>query len=319
MVVIGVIIGLGLITALALGWFKGDESSSDGPQKWYSQLTGLEVSREEAERPVLGVMFNNSAEARPQTGLDSAGIVFETVTEGGITRYLALYQEDLPETVGPVRSLRGHFLDWAMGFEASIAHVGGSADSLATAENRDARSLNQFNHPEPYYRTNDRPAPHNMYARVVELVSLQDELNHSRSQFDEIPRSDDAPTDNVQAQSVVIDFSGPAYRAEFRYDPSTNSYIRYLAGEPHIDALTNEPIAVKNVIVIRSPASSTPVSAIGSGTALLFKDGNVREVRWEKPSFEQRLKLMDEENDEVALNRGSSWFAVLPEGQPVNY
>lgn len=321
-----------LIGALAFGLFGEKDKNNDDKEVHYSQLTGEEVEAEVAQRPILGVMLENSDEARPQTGLDSAGIVFEGVTEGGITRYLALYQEDMPEIVGPVRSLRTHFLDWVLGFDASVAHVGGSAEALELAEQRKAKSLSQFNHPDPYYRDDKRESPHNMYARVEDLRELQKELSHDRSEFEEIPRKAETTagdsqepqtsqqsTQQKQAQSVTVDFSAPLYKAEFRYDQATNSYTRYLAGEPHVDTITNQPIKVKNVIVIKTDRQETGVDATGAGEALIFMDGNVQEVRWQKSSYQNRLKLIDSNNNQVPLNRGDSWFAVVAKDRAVTY
>lgn len=285
----------------------------------YSQLTGNEVSEDVAKRPILGIMLENSKEARPQTGLDAAGIVFEGVTEGGITRYLALYQEDMPKDVGPARSLRPHFLNWAMGFDASIAHVGGSSEALELAEERDAKSLNQFKYSEPYYRDDSRRAPHNMYAKTEDLQELQKDQSHEKSDFNDIPRSQDQPTQTPQAEKITINFSSSLYQAQFRYDTVSNSYTRYLAGEPHIDKATDKPITVKNLIVIRTDPQPNGVDAIGSGEAVVFKDGAATEVRWEKSNYNSRIIILDNQNNEVALNRGDTWIAALDEGKQLTY
>ncbi len=300
---------------------KGDDENvpDSPPQKFYSQLTGEEISSEDANRPILGVMIENSEAARPQTGLDNAGIVFEAVTEGGITRYLAMYQEDQPEIVGPVRSVRAHFVDWVMGFDASIAHVGGSADALALIEERNAKTLNQFTYSEPYYRDESREAPHNMYARTTGLRGLQAELEHAKSTITDFPRSDDTPTVESVIDSVSIDFSGPAFKVEFRYDSTTNEYVRYLAGVPHIDTVTNKPITVKNLVVIKAKGLPNGVESIGSGQALIFKDGAVKKAKWEQTDYNTRIKLYDDQNVELSLNRGHTWFAVIASDRPVIY
>ena len=310
-----------VVAAALLFWLLRDSPAiePEPAQPTYSQLTGIEVAPEVAERPVLGIMIENSVPARPQTGLDAAGIVFESVTEGGITRYLALYQEDIPEVVGPVRSLRPHFLDWAMGFDVSIAHVGGSPEALQRAEDRDAKSLSQFTFSDPYYRVSNRTSPHNMYTRTADLRSLQEEQNHDTSAFDEIPRKDDNPAENPAAATIAVDYAGDSYKVEFRYSAEMNSYIRYLAGSPHIDAATDKPITVKNVIIIKTPQQATGTNAIGNGEALVFTDGNVRTVRWEKDNFESRIKFVNDEGAEISLNRGDSWVSALPSNRSVNY
>lgn len=312
-----VLIAVGLVYYFVFAQRK--QSEQEPPQKYYSMLTGVEVEQAIADKPILGVMIENSEAARPQTGLDNAGIVFEAVTEGGITRYLALYQENIPEVVGPVRSVRSHFVNWLMGFDASVAHVGGSADGLSLLQQRKARSLNQFNFPGPYYRDPSREAPHNMYARTKDLQKLQKEQSHTKADFNEIPRSDDAPNPTPQAKRITVDFSGPAFVAEFRYDAKTNAYIRYLAGEPHVDTVTKKPISVKNVVVLKAKGLASGVEALGRGEALLFKDGNVQKIRWENPSYKERIQFVSTEGGEVPLNRGQTWVMAVAADRPVTY
>jgi len=311
--------------AYALGAFdKKTEQKNEEKQKFYSQLTGVEVDENTSKQPILGVMVENSEEARPQTGLGSAGIVFEAVTEGGITRYLALYQETPPEIVGPVRSIRPHFLDWVMGFDASIAHVGGSQEALSLSDSRNAKSLSQFKYDAPYYREPSREAPHDAYARTKDLIALQEELKHKTSKIDDIPRKADSPggepnTETPEALKVNIDFSGPSFIVEFRYDAATNTYTRYLAGEPHLDNVTKKPISVKNIIVLKTDRQEEGVNAIGGGEALVFMDGKVQKATWEKTSYNKRLKIVDKTNNELPLNRGDTWFTAIANDRPVSY
>lgn len=303
-----------------LAFLDKDNEPPAEPPKFYSQLTGEETSEELSSRPVLGAMIENSEEARPQTGLDNAGIVFEAVTEGGITRFLALYQEDLPEEVGPVRSVRPHFVSWLVGFDSSIAHVGGSAPALQLVDDLNAKTLTQFTYTEPYRRASDRFAPHNVYADMEKLRELQEELDHKKATFSEIPRSDDAPSEMPEATKITLDFSFPAYVAEFRYHKESNSYRRFVAGERHVDAVSKQQIAVKNLVVINVAGSdSNTIMPIGKGEALVFKNGNVQKVRWQKASHSERLQIVDEMGNEIPLNRGDTWIAALTPGKTPKY
>ncbi|MBA3758391.1 DUF3048 domain-containing protein [Candidatus Saccharibacteria bacterium] len=278
-------------------------------KKYFSQITGAEVSKDESEQPILGVMIENSEEARPQSGLDSAGVVFETVTEGGITRYLALYQEKMPEVVGPVRSARPAFVNWLTGFDASLAHVGGSAEALELIDQYQAKSMNQYFNDAQYYRRNDREAPHDVYAKTKDLRDLQKELKHKKATFAEIPRSNDSPSATPTASLISLEFSHPIFGVQFKYDATTNSYARSLAGAPHLDEITNQPITVKNLVVVKMTGD---INALGSGEAFLYKDGIVETVRWQQSDFDSRIKLLDSSGTEVAMNRGDTWFSVLP-------
>lgn len=315
-----ILIGLGV--AYALGVFSKDkkEEPAKPAEKYYSQLTGNEVAKDVSERPILGVMMENSEEARPQTGLDDAGIVFETVTEGGITRYMALFQENMPENVGPVRSVRPPFVNWITGLDSSIAHVGGSEQALAMIDELNTKSLNQFKYPEPYYRVNSRPAPHNMYARTNGLRDLQKELDYKKSKFENFPRSNDAPSQTPTAKDIQIDFSSAIFSVTFRYDQQTNAYQRFLAGTAHTDAVTNKQITVKNVVVLKLKGTdSNSLQVIGTGEALVFKDGIVVKARWKQTSANTRLEIVDEQGNQVAWNKGDTWIAGIPTSGSVTY
>ncbi|HET7673500.1 MAG TPA: DUF3048 domain-containing protein [Candidatus Saccharimonadales bacterium] len=313
-----------LAIVLFFVFFNNKEEPEPTPvqkQVYRSQLTGLEVSKEDSERPVLGVMIENSPSARPQRGLSSAEIVFETVTEGGITRYLALYQTAEPKKIEPVRSVRPAFARWMNGFDASIAHVGGSVEGLSLIKQLHSKDLDQFFHTGPYYRDSNRPAPHNMVAVVKGLRDLQKQLGYDKkSRFADIPRSDDNPAQTPKATIVTIDFSSPDYAVQFKYDKKTNSYKRFLAGQAHKDAVTGKQISVKNLIVLKVRGSdSNSLKTIGKGTAFVFKDGKVIKAKWKQGSAYSRVEIIGPDGEEIPLNRGSTWFAGVPSSGSVSF
>lgn len=279
-------------------------------KKYYSQLTGMEVDKDALEEPVLAVMIENSEEARPQAGLDSAGIVFETVAEAGITRYLLLFQENKPEQLGPVRSVRPAYVDWAMGFDASIAHVGGSEQALKMIEDRSyEKDMNEFAHADSFFRRPDREAPHDAYAKSSALVALQKELEHKVSEFAAFNFADGAPVNPSTATVISLQFSHPVFGATFTYDTAANNYKRSLAGAPHIDENTGEQITVKNLIVFKQDIQG---GATGSGEATLYNNGTSTPIRWEQKTFSDRITFKDSSGNEVSLNRGDTWISVLP-------
>jgi hypothetical protein len=104
-------------------------------------------------------MIENSPDARPQSGLQDAGVVVEAIAEGGITRFLTLFQESQPQYIGPVRSLRPYYIDFAAPFQAGIAHVGGSPEALSRVRNGSYRDLDQFFNSAYFSRISARPAP----------------------------------------------------------------------------------------------------------------------------------------------------------------
>lgn len=293
------------------------------PTKQPTQLTGVKVKPEAAKKPVTGVMIENSPGARPQTGLDAADMVFEAVVESGITRFLALYQSNTPDRIGPIRSLRPYFLDWVMGFDTPIAHVGGSAKALRLVKKRGAKDLDQFKHSGPYYRGGGRPSPHNMYSSIKNLQKLQKRKGFNTSTFKSIRWRDDNPANNPGVKRITVNYSGSQYRAQFRYLKNRNIYRRYMAGSPHVDTATGNPITVKNVVVIRMPTRKrgkyAVMDTIGSGKALVFTDGKVTKGKWRQKSPRDRIELLNKQGKQIPLNRGDTWFAIQPKGKPLNY
>lgn len=146
------------------GTLKTTSFKKPEPTIYYSPLTGRQVDSEAAtKQAVTGIMIENSPDARPQSGIKQAGIVYEAVAEGGITRFLALYQEAKPGLIGPVRSVRMYYVDWVAPYNASVAHIGGSAAALAEVRNGSYRDIDQFFNAPYYWRATDRYAPHNVY------------------------------------------------------------------------------------------------------------------------------------------------------------
>src|SRR5262249_15833287 len=139
------------------------------PAVTLSTLSGLPVDPAVNQRPVTGVMIENSVQARPQSGLNQAGVVFEAIAEGGITRFLALYQDTTPDNVGPIRSARPYYEQWALGFDAGYAHVGGSPEALNDIKAWGVRDLDQFYNSGSYHRISSREAPHNVYTGITTL------------------------------------------------------------------------------------------------------------------------------------------------------
>ena len=291
-------------------------------EKFYSPLTGVEVADEsKTKQPVTGVMIENSPDARPQSGLKKAGVVYEAVAEGGITRFMALYQQDKPALIGPVRSLRLYYLNWATPYQASIAHVGGSGNALSEVRNGSNRDIDQFYNAESYWRAGDRYAPHNMYTSGEKLDQLNDSKGYKESLFESFARTDGKPATEQNASRIAIDFSAPLYNTTYVYDSKTNTYARNLAGEPHIDREDGQ-ITPTVVVAIAVSAELRPgndgyedIATTGSGTAYIFQGGSVIQATWQKDGATSPLQLKDAEGKAISLYRGQTWIAAYITGR----
>ncbi|MGZ6005690.1 MAG: DUF3048 C-terminal domain-containing protein, partial [Candidatus Saccharimonadales bacterium] len=217
----------------------------------------------------------------------------------------------------PVRSLRPYFVDWTMGYDAAVAHVGGSPQALEMAKQLHIKDLDQFKYPAPYYRSSSRQAPHNVYVKMDKLLAQAQELGFGTSNFVGYPRKDDNPVTNPSATDIIVNYSSQDYQGEFRYQASSNTYIRYLAAQQQVDQATGQPIQIKNVVVIKM--SGQQVNANSSGDAVVFYDGRAIQANWQKDSHSDYLHVYDSNGNALQLNRGSTWFAVLPKGQVLTY
>lgn len=288
------------------------------PQKYYSPLTGIEVKDEAATKQlVTAIMIENSPEARPQSGLKEAGIVYEAVAEGGITRFLALYQESKPQLIGPVRSLRMYYLDWAASYDASIAHIGGSANALSEVRNGNYRDIDQFFNAEAYWRATDRYAPHNVYTSFEKLDALNGSKGFSESNFTGFERTDEKQK-TAAATSVSINFSGALFNTSYSYDSASDSYLRSIGGASHDDRESGR-ISPKNVVALEMTMTKVMedgwrehIETSGNGAAKIFQNGTVIEGTWKKDGRKEPLQLLDTSGKPIKLQRGQTWVAAVP-------
>ena len=278
-----------------------------------------------AQRPWM-VMIDNHPDAYPQSGMDKASMVFEGLAEYGITRFIALFEDGISDDVseiGPIRSTRLYFAQWAMGFHPIYAHAGGSPDGVQLAESTDqlvnfeALRLNSFT-----WRDNRRIAPHNLYTSSELLRSFAADKQAGAFDpakagylFDHIP-----PSPSPAATELDYYFLDRGSLAGFRYDATTNGYFRVMRGKAHTDRNTGKQLWTRNVVVMQVAEAARAGDAkqridqevVGSGTARLFSAGGIAEITWRKDAAEAPLRFYDAADKEVVFNAGPIWVAAVP-------
>ncbi len=289
------------------------------PIVYYSPLTGEKVDSEAAtKQAATAIMIENSPDARPQSGLKPAGVVFEAIAEGGITRFLALYQQQKPQLIGPVRSLRPYYISWLKPFQPSVAHVGGSLNALNEIRNGSYRDIDQFFNSQTYWRATDRYAPHNVYTSFAKLDTLNVAKGYTESAVTGFARKDPSPSKTPNATNIDVAISGPLYNSHYNYDPATNTYLRSQGGEAHLDREAGR-IAPQVVIVLRVAMTlqmedgyREQITTTGSGEATIFQDGVVTAATWRKADAATQLSFTDTEGKPIPLNRGQTWITAVP-------
>lgn len=290
-------------------------------QKFYSPLTGLLVADEAAtKQPATAIMIENSPDARPQSGLKQSGVVYEAIAEGGITRFLTLHQQDKPQIIGPVRSLRPYYVDWLAPYNASVAHVGGSPEALAEVRNGNYRDIDQFFNAGSYWRSTDRYAPHNVYTSFEKLDALNAQKGYKESIFTGFTRTDGKASETPDATSITINLSSALYNTTYAYDKASNTYLRSQAGGPHLDREDGQiaPSVVVAMKVAKNPAMEDghheTITTIGSGEAVIFQNGVAQTVTWTKKDKGSQIIFTNAEGKDVPLVRGQTWIAAVPNG-----
>ena len=324
----------------AIGWFYFSRPNSNpsiqilhhpkpkpkAPPTVASPLTGLPIDPALAKRPVTGIMIENSDDARPQSGLQDAGVVYEAIAEAGITRFLALFQDAQPQYIGPVRSLRPYYIDYAAPFQASIVHVGGSPDALSEVSNGSFRNLDEFANGAYFSRINMRYAPHNVYTSFAKLDALNQKKGYTSSLFTTWPRKADKKLAVPTARTIDLLISSADFYAHYDYDSSSNTYLRSEGGAPHMDLVNagdkgGVRLQPKVVIALVVPQSRgaldasgayyTDYSDNGSDTAYVFQDGGVTVGTWEKGDTTSQITFKDASGLPIKLNAGQTWITLV--------
>jgi hypothetical protein len=274
----------------------------------------------------IAVMIENHVDSRPPAGLSRANLVYEAEAEGGITRFMAIFASgDNIERIGPVRSARPYYIDWAKELNAVYVHCGGSPDALVKLSKDKVFDLNEFYNSALFWRDKSRSAPHNVYISTAKLTEYLQKKNLSISQYQEWQYKDASSTEEIsQGTNIDIFYKNNQYMVQWKYDLSTNEYVRYLAGNIHKDEDDKE-IRAKNIVILKT--SSTIVDeklrlntkTIGTGESIVCLDGVCQTGIWKKRDNKSRIIFYKKTGEEFELNRGTTWVEVVRINQKIEY
>lgn len=294
------------------------------PQIYYSPFTG-KANVEPLLRKAVMVNIENSPAARPQAGLEKAPLVYEFLVEGGITRFLALFWQKIPDKLGPIRSLRPYLIKTALEYNPLVLHAGASPDGFSMLSQVNINNLDQIYNGKYYWRSSKRRAPHNLYTGYFKIEDYLNNLTgqeyNSRFSFKSVNFIDDSDT---RADEITINYWGN-YRVLYKFDTSENHYQRYLYdfNDPHL-AETGKQITVDNIIIqytetdIKDDVGRLEIELQGNGKSLIFKNGIVIEGSWEKRGNEW-TKFHDNNGNRITLKPGVTWIQVVPRSAEVLY
>jgi hypothetical protein len=290
-------------------------------------LTGRLVSPAAARRHPIAIMIDDLSPARPQSGFSAASIVWQAPAEGGIPRYMMVFQENIPTDVGPVRSSRYYYIAWAAELRALYAHAGGSPQALATLRAQGSGQLvynaDEFRWGNSFHRISTRNSPHNLYTTGAKLRAIAKTVGAKDGPIKwpwKFAR-DAAMGWRPVGGRIQVTY-GNVNAIRFDYDRKSNTYLRSVTGEKRqIDAATKRRVAPKNVIVMvmrfgplidNNPKKHRlEAQFIGSGPAWISTNGITIKGTWKKTSLKSPTRFFNKAGKPVTLTVGQTFVQVM--------
>ncbi|WP_141014192.1 DUF3048 domain-containing protein [Nocardioides sambongensis] len=286
--------------------------AEEAPQTW--PLTGLEATGKqdpEQDRPVMVVKIDNTAGSAPQVGLDSADLVVEELVEGGVTRLAAFYYSEVPDLVGPVRSMRASDIGIVSPVDATVATSGAAQVTLDRLKDAGVTWVTEGS--TGFARDESRTAPYNLMVNLSEAAKEQEDGETARPD-DYLPwGAADDKTGGKPAGTLTADFGSHSTEWTYAKDGYTNANS-YAEADSQFPA---ESVLVLRVEVgdagYTDPAGN-PVPETkfeGTGDALLFHGGKVVKGTWSKKSLESAIQL-ETADGELTVPAGKVWIELVP-------
>lgn len=271
------------------------------------------------------VMIDNHAEARPQSGLQAADLVFEAVAEGGITRFLAVFQSRPAERIGPVRSARPYFVEIARGFDSLYAHAGASDDAYRAIRRLGVADLDEIHGGAGagFWRDRARSAPHNLYTDTAKLLAVAGDLGRTARPAPPLPVGDPGAGEAVEAVRITYStHPRDGYATEYRPlagEAGGGRFEKRVNGGPFLS--DGQPVVADNVAVLLTDvrelgdaAGHVEVRVTGEGDALFLSRGRLFRGRWRKASPADPFRF-EVGGRPMLMAPGRTWINLAAPGQ----
>jgi len=290
-----------------------------------SPLNGMPVLPQSTKHRIIAVMIDNYPHvARPQSGLRDADIVYEAEAEGGITRYMALFLENVPRKIGPVRSTRLYFVDLARPYAPYLAHAGENDDVWEPLKELRADGFADMEEiqiaGEAFWRDDTRDMPHNLYTSIAKIRGDGPQHGWTDRAYPGGGFNFSPSPPVTAAPGITVDMWR---HYEVRYIFHDGAYLRTIGGVKQHDLDDPTPYQVSDVIAVWIPATviddqgDLKMDVYGDFPALLMRDGVAFEGTWSAPGPDSLPRLEDGNGDDMALAPGQIYIEIIPQGGSV--
>ncbi len=303
-----------------------------------SKLTGRVVDAEVGLKRPMAIMLNNIINACPQAGIEEASVVYEAPVEGGLTRLLGIFEDyrDM-EKIGSVRSCRDYYIDFAKEFDAIYVHYGQAVYAFDKLNAEDTNNISGLQYQEQagaingycgediFYRTDDRPAPHNVYTSESQLETAMERKGY-RTDYEEGFEGHyqfAADGETIVPDEGTATIIRPGYQVNdpwFEYNAEQGFYNRFQYGEAQIDQNTGNQLACTNIIFQLCKWENyddngyLKIDTQSGGTMYYFSKGGYQKGTWAKKDPEDPNSpavYYDADGNVLTMNQGRTWVCIL--------
>lgn len=301
-----------------------EEEEEEEPIGDLSLLTNEPLDEDHVGKRPVSIMIENTRMALPQYGLNEAGIVYECPAEGGITRFLAVFDNyDDMERIGNVRSCRPYYAYIAAEYDSIYLHYGQSIHGKEVLDSGVVDDLNGLDGSVErlvYYRSSDKKAPHNAYTSTdginkgIEAKGYRTEYESGKGHFT-FAEEENTLDDGDDATKVSLYF--PTNNPYYVYDEDEKLYTRYQFGAPETDAVDGNEVKAANLILQNVSSSIYPgteyldITLNGSGAGKFITRGKAVDITWAKDSNSDITHYYYDNGDEIELNTGKTWVHLI--------
>lgn len=300
------------------------------------------------DRPIA-VMIDNHSGAWPQANLNKAYLVYEIVVEGGETRLMALFKGQDLDKIGPVRSSRHYFLDYALENDAIYVHHGWSPQAQSDISKLGVNNINGIQESSKnFWRVKDKYAPHNLFTSTASILEIakrkgyettsqkESVLNYVAYEYDlaekygkqeetdttnTVENNTDQTTEVLDATTITIPHS-QLQTVKYEYNPETKTYIRYARGKLQTDYITGEPVTTKNIIITKCNNYTLTTDTEGKGRQGLnnigtfdgyyITNGKAIPIKCTKSARNAQTIYKDLAGNEIEVNDGNTFINICP-------
>ena len=276
------------------------------------------------DRP-FAVMIDNHSDAWPQAGLDQAYMVYEIIVEGGETRLMALFKGADLDKIGPVRSARHYFIDYAMENDAIYVHFGQSPQAQSDIKKYSIDDINGIAEDgTTFWRVKDKAAPHNAVTNTEKLLESAKSKNYRTTSTEKSVLNYVVDEVNLEeglaADTITIPHSD-LQTVTYEYDEENKVYVRYAREEEQTDWDTDEPITTKNIIITfcnnytltdSENKGRQGLKNIGTFDGYYITNGRAIQIQCIKNARDEKTVYQDMNGNEIKVNDGNTFVNICP-------